>query len=110
MLPDHLAPLPIFMRRRPMIRFSPFSVTVSTIATTLLFERALRVDATAFDIAADLLLGALMALAVAEHWFLVVPIDANAMWRSFRRKAGGDEGRGAASRVKQAPTGTASPA
>lgn len=110
MLPDHLAYLASFMRRRPINPVFPFSVTVSTIATTLLFERALRADATAFDIAADLLLGALMALAVAEHWFLVVPIDANAMWRSFRRKAGGDEGDGAALRVKQAPAGTAAPA
>ena len=26
-----------------------------------------------------------MALAVIEHWFLVAPIDANALWRGFRR-------------------------
>ena len=58
----------------------------------------------------NLLLAALMALAVAEHWFLVVPIDANAIWRSFRRKAGGDEGDGAALRVEQALAGTAAPA
>ena len=105
MLPDHLAYLASFMRRRPMNPVFPFSVTVSTIATTLLFERALRADATGFDIAANMMLAALMALAVAEHWFLVVPIDANAIWRSFQRRRGGDKGRGTAQRVEEALRG-----
>ncbi len=105
MLPDHLAYLASFMRRRPMNPLFPFSVTISTIATALLFERALRADATAFEITANMMLAALMALAVAEHWFLVAPIDANAMWRSLRRKPVGG-GRGAASRVEGAPAGS----
>jgi putative photosynthetic complex assembly protein 2 len=109
MLPDHLAYLASFMRRRPMNPVFPFSVTVSTIATTLLFERALRADATGFDIAANMMLAALMALAVAEHWFLVVPIDANAIWRSFQRRPGGDRGRGTAQRVEEALAETSAP-
>jgi putative photosynthetic complex assembly protein 2 len=110
MLPDHLAYLASFMRRRPMNPVFPFSVTVSTIATTLLFERALRADATGFDIAANMMLAALMALAVAEHWFLVVPIDANAIWRSFQRRPDGDKGRGTAQRVEEALAETYAPA
>lgn len=110
MLPDHLAYLASFMRRRPMNPVFPFSVTVSTIATTLLFERALRADATGFDIAANMMLAALMALAVAEHWFLVVPIDANAIWRSFQRRPGGDKGRATAQRVEEALAETSPPA
>ena len=110
MLPDHLAYLASFMRRRPMNPVFPFSVTVSTIATTLLFERTLRADATAFEIAANMMLATLMALAVAEHWFMVVPIDANAIWRSFQRRPGGDEGRGTAQRVEEALAGTTAPA
>ena len=110
MLPDHLAYLASFMRRRPMNPVFPFSVTVSTIATTLLFERALRADATGFDIAANMMLATLMALAVAEHWFLVVPIDANAIWRSFQRRPGGDKGRGTAQRVEEALAETSPPA
>jgi putative photosynthetic complex assembly protein 2 len=105
MLPDHLAYLASFMHRRPMNLFFPFSVTISTVATTLLFERGLRVDASAFEVAADVLLGALMALAAAEHWFLVAPIDANAIWRSFRRPGGAD-GRKAAARVEGPPPET----
>ena len=110
MLPDHLAYLASFMRRRPMNPVFPFSVTVSTIATTLLFERALRADATGFDIAANMMLATLMALAVAEHWFLVVPIDANAIWRSFQRRPGGDKGRATAQRVEEALAETSPPA
>ena len=30
----------------------------------------------------------LTALAVVEHWFLVLPIDGNALWRAFRRRPG----------------------
>jgi putative photosynthetic complex assembly protein 2 len=106
MLPDHLAYLGSFMRRRSMNPLFPFSVTASTIATTLLFERALRAEATAFEITSNLMLAVLMALAVAEHWFLVVPIDANAMWRSFRRQPAANE-RGAARPVEETPTETA---
>jgi putative photosynthetic complex assembly protein 2 len=107
MLPDHLAYLASFMRRRPMNPLFPFSVTISTIATMRLFEGALRADATAFEITANLMLAALMALAVAEHWFLVAPIDANAIWRSFRRRPGEVNERGAARRVEETPAETA---
>ena len=34
------------------------------------------------------MLATLMALAVAEHWFLVVPLNANALWGMFRRPLG----------------------
>jgi putative photosynthetic complex assembly protein 2 len=109
MLPGHLAYLASFMRRRPMNLLFPISVTASTIATALLFERAMLADATAFQIAANVLLAALMGLAVAEHWFLVVPVDANAIWRSFRTQPGGDDRR-RTQRADKAPTETGAPA
>ncbi len=86
MLPDHLAYLTSFMRRRPMNLFFPFSVTIATVATALLFERAVRPESTAFQAVGAMLLATLMALAVLEHWFLVAPIDGNALWRAFRRR------------------------
>jgi putative photosynthetic complex assembly protein 2 len=85
LLPDHLAYLATFMKRRPMNALFPFSVTVGTVVGWLLFERALRADASSFEVVGFTVLGALMALAVMEHWFLVTPIDANALWRKFRR-------------------------
>jgi putative photosynthetic complex assembly protein 2 len=85
LLPDHLAYLTTFMKRKPMNALFPFSVTFGTILTGLLFARALRSDTSSFQIVGFTMLGALMGLAVVEHWFLVVPIDANALWRGFRR-------------------------
>jgi hypothetical protein len=34
----------------------------------------------AFDITRDTLLATLLTLAVIEHWFLVLPVPAEAMW------------------------------
>ena len=85
LLPQHLGYLATFMKRRPMNALFPFSVTGGTIVGCLLFERALRSDASSFELVGFTVLGALMGLAVLEHWFLVTPIDANALWRKFRR-------------------------
>jgi putative photosynthetic complex assembly protein 2 len=85
LLPEHLAYLTTFMKRKPMNALFPLSVTGGTIVAWLLFERALREGASSFEVAGFTILGALMGLAVIEHWFLVAPIDANALWRGFRR-------------------------
>ena len=91
MLPDHLTYLTSFMDRRPMNLFFPLSVTVATVVTALLFQHATRPEATPFEVTGDTMLAALLALAVVEHWFLVAPIDANALWRAFRRRPGASE-------------------
>ena len=91
LLPEHLAYLTTFMKRGPMNALFPFSVTAGTVVGCLLFERALRVDASSFEVVGFTILGALMGLAVIEHWFLVAPIDANALWRGFRRQPGSGE-------------------
>ena len=85
LLPEHLGYLTTFMKRKPMNALFPFSVTAGTVVGCLLFERALRVDASSFEVVGFTILGALTGLAVMEHWFLVAPIDANALWRGFRR-------------------------
>ena len=85
MLPSHLTFLTTFMARRPMNALFPVSVTVGTVISAMLLLSACRSGASGFDIAAFAMLGSLMALAVVEHWFLVVPIDGNALWRAFRR-------------------------
>ena len=101
MLPDHLAYLASFMRRRPMNPVLPvLGDGLHDCDDAAVRARLARADATAFEIAANTMLATLMALAVAEHWFLVVPIDANAIWRSFQRRPGSDAGRGTAQRVR----------
>jgi putative photosynthetic complex assembly protein 2 len=85
MLPRRLAFLTSFMARRPMNPLFPISVSAGTAAATAFFLRAASGEARAFEVAGSAMLGALMSLAVLEHWFLVAPFDAGALWSLFRR-------------------------
>jgi putative photosynthetic complex assembly protein 2 len=78
-LPAHLAYLKSFFRSAPMNLFFPLSITVSMVAATLLFAWAAGAQS-AFTRAGDVLVGTMMALAIAEHWFLVVPLPAAKLW------------------------------
>ena len=89
MLPSHLAFLTSYMDRRPMNALFPASVTAGTAVSALLYLEACRSGAGAFHLAEFAMLGSLMALAVVEHWFLVVPINGNALWRAFRCSGAG---------------------
>ncbi|CAA9287978.1 MAG: FIG00444485: hypothetical protein [uncultured Acetobacteraceae bacterium] len=80
-LPDHLGYLRSFFRRRPANALFPFSVIGSTIACVMLFRTASAPDANAFQAVGFTLLGTLMALAVLEHWFMVLPLPFEALWR-----------------------------
>ena len=81
LLPDHLRYLRSFMTRRPMNLLFPVSVTLSTIIAVLLVQKAAAQNATPFEAAAFTMLATLMVLAIAEHWFLVAPLSANALWQ-----------------------------
>jgi putative photosynthetic complex assembly protein 2 len=80
-LPEHLRYIGTYFRSRPMNMLFPFSVTAGTLFCTWLFHRALAPGATAFDVVAAGLLGTLAALAVLEHWFLMLPLRIEALWR-----------------------------
>jgi putative photosynthetic complex assembly protein 2 len=88
MLPEHLRFLATYMTRRPMNMFFPFSVTISTVLTMGLAQRAMAAT-TAFDTIGYTMLATLMGLAVAEHWFLVAPMNANVLWAPAMNKSGG---------------------
>ena len=81
LLPEHMRFLVSFMDRKPMNLFFPFSVSASTVVTVLLAQKALAAEATPFDVTGYTILATLMTLAVAEHWFLVAPLHANALWQ-----------------------------
>ena len=78
LLPEHLRYLVSFMARRPMNLFFPVSVSVSTIchgaarAKRHCHRNPVR-DHRIYDT------GHPDGLAVAEHWFLVAPLNANAL-------------------------------
>jgi len=80
LLPDHLDYLASFLRRRSMNLLFPFSVTVATLVTAWMIGAAASA-ATPHDAVAWTFLSALMAVAVLEHWFLVLPLDVSALWR-----------------------------
>ncbi|MBL8581504.1 MAG: DUF3623 domain-containing protein [Rhizobiaceae bacterium] len=78
-LPPHLAYLKSFLNAKPMNLLFPLSVTVSTVIWTMLVMSA----AEATDPATQgsfVFLATMMGLAILEHWFLVLPIPAEAMW------------------------------
>jgi len=80
-IPEHLSYLKGFFRRRSMNLLFPFSVTIGTFIAVLLAQNALDPEGSVFTSAGYTLLATLMALAVIEHWFLILPIPAEALWR-----------------------------
>lgn len=80
LLPEHLRYLRSFMSKKPMNLFFPISVSVSTVITVLLAQKALAFEATPFETTSYTILATLMALAILEHWFLVTPLEVNGIW------------------------------
>ncbi len=79
-LPEHLEFLKSFLRKRSMNLLFPVSVTVSTVVTVLVAKAALADGATVAERAGYTFLTVLMALAILEHWMLVLPMPAGAIW------------------------------
>ena len=79
-LPPHLRYLATYMRRRAMNPLFPFSVTVGTGVVVSLLYPALGPLASAFEVATAGLVATLLALAVLEHWFLLLPMNEAALW------------------------------
>ena len=78
-LPPHLRYLSTYMRRRAMNPLFPVSVTVGTgVIVWLIYP--VTAPASPFDVAAAGLVATLLALAVLEHWFLVLPMNEAALW------------------------------
>ena len=80
-LPDHLRYLESFFRRRRMNALFPVSVIAGTAACVLLSMKAAAVGATPHEVAGYSLLASLVALGLLEHWFMVLPVPADALWR-----------------------------
>jgi putative photosynthetic complex assembly protein 2 len=78
MLPPHLAHLASYFRRGTMNALFPVSVTGGTIAVVMLVQHGLGADA--FTATSCTLIAALMALAVIEHWFLMLPLPLDGLW------------------------------
>jgi len=80
-LPDHLAYLASFFRRRAMNVLLPVSVIAASAYLAVLVNHALDVATSAADAVGYVLVGTMLALAILEHLLLVLPLDATAVWR-----------------------------
>ncbi len=78
--PKELQYLDSYTRRAPMNLLFPLSVTAGTAAAVLLLAQAMATT-DPFLRAADLLVSALLSLAVLEHWFLMYPFGESVLWR-----------------------------
>ncbi len=80
-LPRPVRHLTTHFRRAPMNGFFPVSVTLLTLATACWVERAMGAPAGSGAETGFALLAAMTALAVLEHWMMVVPMHDAALWR-----------------------------
>lgn len=80
-LPDHLRYLQTYFTRKPMNLLFPFTVIASTTVATLLWRTAIAAPDGSFEAISLGFLATLLSLAVLEHWFLVLPIPADVLWK-----------------------------
>lgn len=87
-LPEHLRYLQSFLRRRRMNALFPVSVALGATVVVLLVAQARTAGATPFQVTSAALLGALLALAVLEHGFMMLPLPTEQLWSwGFRSRA-----------------------
>ena len=80
-VPEHLTFRRSFLtKRNSMNLLFPVSVTVSTVVCVYLVDAAIQPGASTFEAAGYSFLATLMALAILEHWFLMLPLPAQKLW------------------------------
>ncbi len=80
-LPAHLAYLESFFRRRAMNLLFPVCVTVASGVLGLMVVHALSPATPPGEVLGLTLVGTMLALAIVEHWMLVLPVSTTALWR-----------------------------
>lgn len=79
-LPEHLQFLKSFLTKKPMNLLFPLSITGSTVILVKLVQAAVHAHGSRFDAAGFCFLAMLMGLAIVEHWLLMLPLPAAALW------------------------------
>lgn len=80
-LPPQLRYIGSYFARRSMNALYPFSVVLGTAASLMLAWWSFAPLATRFEATACALLAALLALAVVEHWLMMLPLRAVDLWK-----------------------------
>ncbi|MGI9128674.1 MAG: putative photosynthetic complex assembly protein PuhE, partial [Roseomonas sp.] len=81
LLPAHLAYMSSYFSHRPMNLLFPFSITLGTILSAWLFHKAFATSADEYQMISFMLIATLSSLAVVEHWFFMLPLPLDALWR-----------------------------
>ena len=92
-LPPHLSYLQTYFSRRRMNALWPVSVVVATTVAVPLWQAAVAPEASAFEVAQYSLVASLLSLAVLEHWFLVLPLPSERLWKWGLRSRTASEAR-----------------
>jgi len=101
-LPPHLRYLGTYFRKRAMNVFFPFAVSAATAVAVLLARQTLSYPPGSAEAIGGWLVLTMLVLAIVEHWLLVLPLEATALWRWAMHKPSSSQ---AASVVKPvAPT------
>jgi putative photosynthetic complex assembly protein 2 len=80
-LPPHLKYLQTYFTRKAMNGLFPVSVAVATMVAVPVWRAVGAPTASAFDVASLALIGSLLGLAILEHWFLVLPLPSEELWK-----------------------------
>jgi putative photosynthetic complex assembly protein 2 len=80
-LPAHLTYMGSYFKRRSMNAFLPVSIILSTLALVLMGLRATNIEASAAETVGWILVGSMLAMAILEHFLLVLPLSSTALWR-----------------------------
>ncbi len=79
-LPAHMSYMKSFLRKKKMNVLFPFSITVLTVLCVYLVQQGMNAEPSSFQSLQYFLLSAIVAMAVLEHWLLVLPISSTALW------------------------------
>lgn len=81
LLPDHLRFLRPYFCKRPINFLFPISITVPTVIAGSMLGHLWFATPDLAQLTATAILGTLLALAILEHWFLILPVPDTALWR-----------------------------
>lgn len=80
-LPLHLKYLQTYFTRKPMNVFLPFSVMVATAVVVPIWEAVASAPTGSFSAVGLTLVAMLLSLAILEHFFLVIPLPFETLWK-----------------------------
>lgn len=79
-LPAHMGYMKSFLRKKRMNVLFPFSITALTLLFVYLVQQGVNAPPASYLAHQSFLLAAIVAMAILEHWLLVLPVSPTAMW------------------------------